>query len=160
MDFNNSGRRADVTAEPSPGSPRVLPRRARALIDTALGYLGDLAQGLASLTDIARWGLERLDGSAPPAAAQDPKAPAVDLGMALQVEQLAERVTALESAVEALAPIPVAERRRAFTPCAVCGSVVVLVLEGAPRSPGQWFNGLCAGCRLCSSAPPDAEVIP
>lgn len=160
MGFNNSDRRADVTAEPSPGSPRVLPRRARALIEGALGYLGDLAQGLASLTDLARWGLERMDGSAPPAADRGPETPAVDLGITLRVEELAECVTRLESAVEALAPIPVSERRRGVHPCSVCGGRVVLVLEGAPRGPGDWFNGLCAGCRTFASTTPDSEVLP
>lgn len=89
-----------------------------------------------------------------------PEAPTVDLGSVVLGEVLERRLALLECAVEALAPIPVAEKRRSAHPCIACGSVVVLVLEGAQRSPGEWFNGLCSGCRTFAAAPPDAEVIP
>jgi len=82
-----------------------------------------------------------------------------DLGVLLRVEALEARVSQVQCDVEALAPIPVAEKRRAALPCVVCGGVLVLILEDAPRSPSGWFNGLCAGCRTFTMAPPDSEVI-
>lgn len=171
MDFNNSAPRAAVTPSDSPSSERAgflhpfARRLARGAL-VALSRAGDrvlshgaqalaLAEGIVTAADAIVDGLDRLDGCA------QPEAPAaVDLGGVVLGEVLERRLARIESAVEALAPIPVAEKRRSVHPCSVCGSVVVLVLEGAPRGPGDWFNGLCAGCRTFASAPPDAEVIP
>lgn len=166
MRFNNSDDRAPVTPAESPASERtgflhpVARRLARGAL-VAVSRLGDrvlargtkalaLAEGIAVVADALVDGLDRLDGCAQPPA---PAPATVDLGLAL-------RVAELERAVEQLAPIPVAERRRAAGPCSVCGSYVVLVLEGAPRGDGDWFNGLCAGCRAFAAAPPSSEVLP
>lgn len=171
MDFNNSSRAPDVTADDSPSSERTgflhpFARRVARGALVALSRAGDrvlsrgaqalaLAEGLVTAADALVDGLDRLDG-----CAQPPATATVDLGQALRFEELAERLARLEATVEALAPIPVAERRRSVCPCSVCGSVVVLVLECAPRGPGDWFNGLCGGCRTIASAPPEAKVIP
>ena len=166
MRFNNSAARAPVTPAETPASQRTgflhpLARRLARGALVAVSRLGDrvlargtealaLAEGIAVVADALVDGLDRLDGCAHPAA---PAPATVDLGLAL-------RVSELERAVEALAPIPVVERRRSSSPCSVCGGVVVLVLEGAPRGPGEWFNGLCAGCRTLASAKPNSEVLP
>lgn len=166
MRFNNSAARAPVTPAETPASQRTgflhpLARRLARGALVAVSRLGDrvlargtealaLAEGIAVVADALVDGLDRLDGCAHPAA---PAPATVDLGLAL-------RVSELERAVEALAPIPVVERRRSNSPCCVCGGGVVLVLEGAPRGPGEWLSGLCAGCRTLASARADSEVLP
>lgn len=148
-----------VTAEPSPRSPGLLPRRVRAWIDGVLDLAQDVSHAIDAFAGIARYAVEQVDRSVPPEAPEasesEPRSTgpaAVDLGLAL-------RVSELERAVEALAPVPVVERRRSNSPCCVCGGGVLLVLDGAPAN-GDWINGLCAGCRTLASARADSEVIP
>ncbi len=165
MDFNNSARSADVTADDSPSSEHAgflhpfARRLARGAL-VALSRAGDrvlargsealaLAEGIVTAADAIVDGLDRLDECA------QPKAPAVDLGMALQVEQLAERVARLE----ARHPARVMERRRSPFPCSACGSTTVEVLEGVVPS-GDSVPALCAGCGQPWYTHKTAEVLP
>lgn len=171
--FNNSSDRARVTPFESPGSERtgflhpfVLKVARGALV--ALSRAGDrvlargaqalaLAEGIVTAADAIVDGLDRLDGCA------QPEAPAaVDLGQVLRVEELAERLARLESAVgrlEARHPARVVERRRSRVACPACSETTTEILEGVMPSSG-WLNGLCAGCGSSVCIPESSEVLP
>lgn len=129
-----------VTAEPSPRSPGLLPRRVRAWIDGVLDLAQDVSHAIDAFAGIARYAVEQVDRSVPPEVEPEP-----------EIHELVR--DSVREAVPAARAV-VAYEADAAGPCIYCGSTRVEVLVGAQEAQesSTWRPARCAGCGQCTGA--------